>query len=241
MTEAFGWGAVASSSLILGCLFALRVHISQRALGLVMAFGAGVLISAVAYELVQEATETSLGTGGVGLGFAAGTLTYFVGNMLIGRVGSGASGAEEESSDSAMSIVLGTVLDGIPESLVVGLTLLTGDGLSIAMVVAVFLSNFPEAVAATSALSAGGWSSRRLLGLWACIALACACAAALGYATLGDASPATVAAVLAFAGGAILTMLAQTMMPEAFKHGGQLVGPVTSLGFAVAFVISSFE
>jgi ZIP family zinc transporter len=241
MAEAFAWGAVASFSLVLGCVFALRWQISKLALGLVMAFGAGVLISAVAFELVEEAVDTSAGAGGVGIGFALGSLTFFGGNMLIGRVGARREESERSGSGSAMSIVLGTVLDGIPESIVLGLTLLTGDGVSIAMLAAVFLSNLPESIAATSELKAGGWAPRRLLGLWLLVALVCAVAAAAGYTALDDASPATVAAVLAFAGGAILAMLAETMMPEAFKHGGQLVGPVTSLGFALAFVISSFE
>jgi zinc transporter, ZIP family len=109
------------------------------------------------------------------------------------------------------------------------------------MLAAVFLSNLPESIAATSELRAGGWAPRRVLGMWVLVALLGALASLAGYAVLGDASPSTVAAVLAHAGGAILTMLADTMMPEAFAHGGRLVRPVTSLGFALAFAISGFE
>jgi zinc transporter, ZIP family len=231
MAEAFFWGTVASCSLLIGCALALWRTIPMRPLGLIMAFGAGVLISAVAYELVEEAFDTSLGSGGIAVGFAAGSLSFYLGNRLLDRSGSG----------SATALVLGIVLDGIPESLVIGLTLLTGDGLSVAMLAAVFLSNLPESIAATSGLKDGGWRPRRIVGLWIAVVVVAGLSAAIGHATLGDASPALVAAVLAFAGGAILTMLAEAMIPEAFEHGGQLVGPVTSLGFALAFAIAALE
>jgi zinc transporter, ZIP family len=243
MAEAFGWGAVASSSLIIGGLLALRVDIRGRALGLIMAFGAGVLISAVSFELVEEAADTSAGNGGVALGLFAGCLAFFVGDQLIDRLG----GAERKSSlgrqqgGSPLGIVLGIVLDGIPESIVIGLTILTGGGVSAAMLVAVFLSNLPEAIAATSGLSISGWQARRIIGLWVLIAAVSSLAAGLGYGAFGDASPRTIAFVLSFAGGAILTMLAETMMPEAFEHGHKLVGVFTTLGFALAFFVSSLE
>jgi zinc transporter, ZIP family len=243
MAEAFGWGAVASSSLIIGGLLALRVDIRGRALGLIMAFGAGVLISAVSFELVEEAADTSAGNGGVPLGLFAGCLAFFVGDQLIDRLG----GAERKSSlgrqqgGSPLGIVLGIVLDGIPESIVIGLTILTGGGVSAAMLVAVFLSNLPEAIAATSGLSISGWQARRIIGLWVLIAAVSSLAAGLGYGAFGDASPRTIAFVLSFAGGAILTMLAETMMPEAFEHGHKLVGVFTTLGFALAFFVSSLE
>jgi zinc transporter, ZIP family len=243
MAEAFGWGAVASSSLIIGGLLALRVEIRGRALGLIMAFGAGVLISAVSFELVEEAADTSAGNGGVALGLFAGCLAFFVGDQLIDRLG----GAERKSSlgrqqgGSPLGIVLGIVLDGIPESIVIGLTILTGGGVSAAMLVAVFLSNLPEAIAATSGLSISGWQARRIIGLWVLIAAVSSLAAGLGYGAFGDASPRTIAFVLSFAGGAILTMLAETMMPEAFEHGHKLVGVFTTLGFALAFFVSSLE
>jgi zinc transporter, ZIP family len=243
MAEAFGWGAVASSSLIIGGLLALRVDIRGRALGLIMAFGAGVLISAVSFELVEEAADTSAGNGGVALGLFAGCLAFFVGDQLIDRLG----GDERKSSlgrqqgGSPLGIVLGIVLDGIPESIVIGLTILTGGGVSAAMLVAVFLSNLPEAIAATSGLSISGWQGRRIVGLWVLIAVVSSLAAGLGYGAFGDASPRTIAFVLSFAGGAILTMLAETMMPEAFEHGHKLVGVFTTLGFALAFFVSSLE
>jgi zinc transporter, ZIP family len=243
MAEAFGWGAVASSSLIIGGLLALRVDIRGRALGLIMAFGAGVLISAVSFELVEEAADTSAGNGGVALGLFAGCLAFFVGDQLIDRLGGGErkSSLGRQQGGSPLGIVLGIVLDGIPESIVIGLTILTGGGVSAAMLVAVFLSNLPEAIAATSGLSISGWQGRRIVGLWVLIAVVSSLAAGLGYGAFGDASPRTIAFVLSFAGGAILTMLAETMMPEAFEHGHKLVGVFTTLGFALAFFVSSLE
>jgi zinc transporter, ZIP family len=243
MAEAFGWGAVASSSLIIGGLLALRVDIRGRALGLIMAFGAGVLISAVSFELVEEAADTSAGNGGVALGLFAGCLAFFVGDQLIDRLGGDArkSSLGRQQGGSPLGIVLGIVLDGIPESIVIGLTILTGGGVSAAMLVAVFLSNLPEAIAATSGLSISGWQGRRIVGLWVLIAVVSSLAAGLGYGAFGDASPRTIAFVLSFAGGAILTMLAETMMPEAFEHGHKLVGVFTTLGFALAFFVSSLE
>jgi len=243
MGAAFFWGIVASSSLILGGIIALRIDVSRRALGLIMGFGSGVLISAVAYELVQEASDTSAGSGGVALGLLAGCATFFVGDTLIDRMGGAdrkASGGEQ-AGGSALAIVLGIVLDGIPESVVLGLTVLEGGAVSAAFLVAVLLSNLPEAIAASTGLAAGGWPKRRIIGLWALVTVVCGFASLAGYGLLDTASPSTVAFVLAFAGGAILTMLADTMMPEAFEHGGKLVGVFTTLGFALAFALSALE
>ena len=146
-----------------------------------------------------------------------------------------------QASGAPLAIVLGIVLDGIPESAVIGLTLLEGGAVSVAMLAAVFISNVPESVATTSGLLAAGWRRATVFVLWGVVALASAVASLAGFALFDGASPSVVAFVLAFAGGAILTMLADTMMPEAFAHGGKLVGVFTTLGFATAFAISAFE
>jgi ZIP family zinc transporter len=243
MREAFLWGIVAGSSLVLGGLLALRFRIGNRLLGLIMAFGAGVLISAVAFELVQEAFDTSAGDGGVALGLFAGSVVFFLGDTLIGRLGGSGrkSSSGGQAAGSALAIVLGIVLDGIPESLVLGLTVLEAGTVSAAFLVAVFLSNLPESIAATTGLKRARWKSSRILGLWILVTAVSGLAALAGYALLDTASPRTIAFVLAFAGGAILTMLADTMMPEGFEHGGKLVGLFTTLGFALAFLISALE
>ncbi|HKY24108.1 MAG TPA: hypothetical protein VJM07_03065 [Gaiella sp.] len=243
MLEAFLWGAIASSSLLLGGLIALRRPVGRLVLGLVMAFGAGVLISAVAFELVAEAFETSGLLSDVAIGLFAGCAAFTLGDALIDRLG-GAGRKDMDGAQaggSAVAIVLGIVLDGIPESAVLGLTLLEGSGISAAMLAAVFLSNLPEAVAATSGLVASGWRGSRVMCLWGVVVVVSALSALAGYALFDGASPSVVAFVLAFAGGAILTMLADTMMPEAFEKGGKWVGVVTTLGFATAFAISALE
>jgi ZIP family zinc transporter len=240
---AFGWGFLAASSLIIGGAVALRFRVGDRALGLILAFGSGVLISAVAFELVQEAFNTAGGSGRVALGLFFGSGVFFFGDALIDRLG----GADRKQSGggqangSALAIVLGIILDGIPESIVLGLTIVAGGSVSAAFLVAVALSNLPEAVGATTGLSRGGWSGRSILGLWTLVSLVSGLAALSGFAAFDNASTGATAFVLSFAGGAILTMLADTMMPEAFEHAGALVGLVTTFGFAVAYGISALE
>ena len=243
MGEALAWGLIAASSLVLGGILALRLPIGLRPLGLVMGFGAGVLISAVAYELVEDAFGTAGGSGAVALGLLAGAFTFYFGDLAIDRFGGegrkSAAGGQEVGS--ALAIVLGTVLDGIPESIVLGLSLLGGGGVSVAMLAAVFLSNLPEALSSTVGLSKSGWGRKEILGLWVVVTIVSGISALAGYAFFDGAPVATIAFVQAFAGGALLTMLADTMMPEAFRYGGKQVGLVTTLGFALAFFITTLE
>ncbi len=243
MGEAFAWGLIGGSSLLLGALLALRRPIGLRPLGLVMAFGSGVLISAVAYELVEDAFGTAGGSGAVGLGLFAGAFAFYLGDLAIDHFGGegrkSAAGGQDEGS--ALALVLGTVLDAIPESIVLGLSLLGGGGVSVAMLAAVFLSNLPEALSSTAGLSKSGWLRERILGLWVSVTVVSALSSLAGFTLFDGASEETVAFVQAFAGGALLTMLADTMMPEAFRFGGKQVGLVTTLGFALAFAITTIE
>jgi zinc transporter, ZIP family len=242
MLASFAWGFIAASTLILGGAFALRYRVGERTLGMIMAFGSGVLISAVAFELVQEAFNKAGGKGAVALGLCAGSLTFFTGDFLIDRMG----GADRKHSGglqaggSALAIVLGIVLDGIPESIVLGLSVV-GGSVSAAFLIAVAISNVPEAIAASSGLKQARWGNRRILGLWTLVAVVSGLSALLGFTVFDSASQETIAFVLSFAGGAVLTMLADTMMPEAFEHGGKFVGVVTTLGFGLAFAISALE
>jgi ZIP family zinc transporter len=228
---------------VLGGIVALRVSVGRLALGLVMAFGAGVLLSAVSFELVEEAFAQSGLLRDVAIGLFAGCAAFSLGDYAIDRMGGGdrkdIDGAAADGSP--LAIVLGIVLDGIPESVVIGLTLLEAGSVSVAMLVAVFLSNLPEAVAATSGLVASGWRRAQVLWLWIGVAGVSGLASVAGYTVFDSASPSVVAFVLAFAGGAILTMLADTMMPQAFEHGGKLAGVLTTVGFATAFAVSAFE
>jgi ZIP family zinc transporter len=240
--EAFAWGLVAASSLVLGSLIVFWRPPRRRLLGLVMAFGAGVLISAVAYELVADA----IGTGGdywpVALGLVLGALVFYGGDFYIDRMGGESRKSVTADEDgSPLALTLGIVLDGVPESIALGLTLLAGEGISAALLVAVFLSNVPESVAATVGFRRSGRSNRWILGLWIGIALVSGLASLAGYAVLDGASNWLVSLVLAFAGGAVLTMLADTMMPEALAYGGKTVGLATTVGFAVAVAVVALE
>jgi zinc transporter, ZIP family len=241
MGAAFGWGLLSASSLVIGSIIALRIRIPLRVIGLIMGFGAGVLISAVAFDLVDEAAAKSTGNGALIAGLFAGCLVYFGGDRLVDRLGGGdrkdPTGAEEKGGGNPLSIVLGTVLDGIPESLVIGLTIFEGGAVGAAYLAAVFISNLPESISSTSGLLSSGWAKSRILWMWIGITLVSALASLAGYGLFQDSSPEVVAFVLTFAAGAILTMLANTMMPEAFEHGGKLVGIMATLGFATAFAI----
>lgn len=241
MGAAFFWGFVGGAALILGAAIAYLWDMPGKVLGGIMAFGSGVLISAVAFELVDEANRTTSGDWAVAVGLAAGALVFFTGDWLIDRAG----GANRKSSDpqdddaSGSAILLGTVLDGVPESIVIGFGLIGGGTVSAAMVAAVFLSNLPEAIGSTNGLKKSGWSAQRLFGMWAVVAVFSGLASLLGFVAFDGASSEAVAFVLAFAGGALLTMLIDTMVPEAFKLNGAVTGLLTTLGFGIAYGISA--
>jgi zinc transporter, ZIP family len=239
MIEAFAWAFLAASALLLGAAAGLAMKVSRTVVGLALAFGAGALFSAVAFELTAEAFAKS---GGLLLtvGLTAGAVTYFVGNRLLTTRGKARTDAtvKQDSTGQGLSIVLGAMLDGIPESIVLGTSLLGGGALSPAFFAAVLLSNVPEGFSASSDLRLEGRSPRWILGLWFAVVLVSAASAALAYLLFDAAGPA-VPFVQAFAAGGLLTMLSITMVPEAFEDGGDLAGLVTVFGFALAFLLSA--
>lgn len=235
MISAFLWGGLAAASLLIGFALAGR-GLSNRTIGLIMGIGAGALISAIAYELVPEEAITGLGTA---LALALGALAFFVGDRLVDRRGGADRKAiASESSGSGAAIFIGTLLDNVPESIILGMSLALGGAINAAFLVAVFVSNLPEGVAGSINLRAAGVASRRIFWLWTALVLVSAVSAALGFA-LVLALPAVDGRIAqAFAAGAMLTMLADAMMPEAFEHGGKLVGLFTVFGFIVAAMLS---
>ncbi|MGD9956850.1 MAG: ZIP family metal transporter [Candidatus Nanopelagicales bacterium] len=238
------WGFVGGVALVVGAVLGLARQFSPRTIGLVMAFGAGVLISALAFELTKEAYDAA-GAREVVIGLAAGALTFYLGDRLLDRIGGQhrkrSGGKQKGPGEDATGLVLGALLDGVPESAAIGITLVGGGPVGLAVVVAVFLSNIPEAMSAATGLRKAGYSRRWILALWAGVAVASGVVAMLAYVLLGGADPAVLAVIQAFAAGAILTMLADTMMPEAFENGGRLVGLVTTTGFAAAFLLSQLQ
>jgi len=208
---------------------------ADRLLGFILAFGAGVLISAVSYELIEEAVAVTVDPLAVGAGFALGALVFFAGDVGIDRRVAGSTG-----HGHGLGIVLGAVLDGIPESVVIGISLLTGESASVAVIVAVFLSNVPESISASSDLIRDGWSRSKVLLLWLVVVAASTLAAGLGYVALESASGSWVAAIQAFAAGAILTMLADEMIPLAFEDTdrNKTVGLALAFGFALSAALS---
>ena len=237
LTEAALLGLLAGSSLLIGAALTFALRPGHRAIGLLMGFGSGTLISAVSYELVGDAFEASEGSIAVAIGLAAGAFAFYLGDLAIDRRGGETRKQSRAAHDAAQhrAIALGTVLDGIPEALVLGVGLIEGGSGSVAVIAAIFMSNLPEASAATSGLSRGGMATGRLFGMWTAITLMTVAATVAGFALFDGASRETIAFTQAFAGGALLTMLADAMMPEAFEQGGRAVGLLTVLGFAVAF------
>ena len=230
-----GWALLGASSLLLGAFVAFAVPIPRTVLGFILAFGAGVLISAVAYELVEEAVTTAADSYAVAIGFPLGALVFFLGDVAIDLRLKGSSGA-----GGGLGIVLGAVLDGIPESVVIGASVLTGETASVAVIVAVFLSNIPESISASSELLRDGWSRWRVLVLWLIVVATSTLAAGLGYVALEGASGSWISAIQAFAAGAILTMLADEMIPEAYEYTehNKTVGLALAFGFALSAALS---
>jgi len=243
MLSAFLWGLLATSSLIVGGVIAIRFTLTKKIIGIVMAFGAGTLIAAISYELIYEAVKLAPKTGFPAYGFFAGAFTFYFIDRLIGKYGNRNQINANASNQSRLIVpmVLAIILDGIPESIVIGLGIFEGGTVSLAMLVAVFISNLPEAIAGSTGMKASGWSKKRILLLWLVIALVCAVASLAGYGLFTHASEAWLSFIQAFAGGAILMMLANSMMPAAFDHGGKLAGVFTVFGFFVSVAMVIFE
>jgi len=238
MLAALGWGSLAASSLVLGALLSFGHTWSSRQVGGVLAFGAGALISAVSFELWEEGSAIG-GLGWTGLGLGLGALTYFACDSVLERTArKGVGGAE---GDTGTALALGAFLDGIPEQLVLGIGLAGGAGISVGLLVAIFVSNLPEAIGSASDMLDRGDSRARVLGLWVGVAIACALATVLGYLIADAASGGLRATVNGFAAGALLVMLIDSMIPAASRDAGRPAGLLTVVGFAVAAMLSSLS
>jgi len=243
MLNAFLIGLLATSSLVIGGSIVSRFTLSDRAIGIIMGFGAGTLISAISYELIFEAVIIAKGTGFPAYGLFAGAFTFFFADKLIEKFSSGSPNNADLSKSTKLIVpmVLAIILDGIPESIVLGLGMFEVGTVSVAMLVAVFISNLPEAIAGSTGMKAGGWSKNKIILLWLFIALVCAASTVAGYTLFVGASERWMAFILAFAGGAILMMLSNSMIPEAYEHAGKLAGVFTVLGFFLSVMMIILE
>lgn len=241
--QAGGWGLVAGLALVLGALAGFFLNVPKRAIAAIMAFGSGVLISALSFELMDEAFKTG-GVLATAIGFVGGALVYSLANWALARYGakhrkrSADQHCEQDNPGSGMAIAVGALLDGIPESIVIGVSMLGGGKVSMVAVIAVFLSNVPEGLSSAAGMKRAGRSAGYIFGVWGGIACMSGLAAIAGFTLFADLSPLVIAATTAVAAGAILTMLADTMIPEAFEGTHNFAGLITVLGFLAAFTLS---
>jgi zinc transporter, ZIP family len=227
--EALAWGALAASSLVIGALIGLARAWPRQAVGLVLGFGAGALISAVSFELAQEGVHLG-GTTAVAIGLGVGALTYYAAaGLLASRMGGASAGT---------ALALGAFLDGIPEQLVLGIGIASGDGVSVGLLAAIFVSNLPEAIGGASEMQGAGESRARVVRLWLGVAVVCALATPIGFAIADTASGELQGGINGFAAGALIVMLVDSMIPDATRQAGRTTGLVTALGFAVAASMS---
>jgi ZIP family zinc transporter len=237
------WGLIAGGALVVGAAIAWWIRVPATIIAGIMAFGAGVLISALAFELVDEAVRQG-GAVATTIGFITGAIVYVAANALLDRHGARhrkRSGdqqpSEDQQSGSGAAIAIGALLDGIPESVVLGVSLLGGGGVSPAVLAAIFISNVPEGLSSAAGMKQANRSAGYVFGVWGGIAVASALASLIGYLTLDGVSPTLIALITAIAAGAILAMLADTMIPEAFEKAHALTGLITAVGFLTALVV----
>lgn len=240
MWHALMWGGVSGSAVLIGALAALFVPIQKRLIGYIMAFGTGVLIGAASFELLSESAKNG-GFLATGAGFLAGALVFTLLDIVIAQKGAKKrkrSHVQASDQGSGLAIFIGTVMDAIPESIMIGASLLAGKGVSLLLVIAIFISNVPEGLSGTTGLLKSGYSKKKIFLLWLTVLVTSALSGWGGYVFLGSASEAVMAAIAAFAGGGIIAMVGSTMMPEAFQEGGPVVGFMAALGLFVSLLLN---
>jgi ZIP family zinc transporter len=237
------WGLLSGSALVLGAAAAWFLPVPRRLIAAIMAFGSGVLISALSFELMDDAYRRG-GFDATSVGFLGGAAVYTVANVWLSHRGARhrkrSLGQPSEDQGSGMAIAAGALLDGIPESIVIGVSMIAGGAVSWVAVIAIFLSNVPEGLSSAAGMKQAGRSAGYVFGLWTGIAVISGVAAWTGYALFSGFSGDVIAATQAVAAGAILAMIADTMIPEAFEVAHDYAGLITVAGFLAAFALSKW-
>lgn len=244
--HAWFWGLVAGSALLIGAALGYFTRLPQRLIAGIMAFGSGVLISAISFNLMDEAYHRG-GFNSTATGFVAGAIVYTVANWFLARNGakhrkrSGNQQPPAQNKGAGLAIAVGSLLDSVPEAVVIGLSMIGGGAVSMVTVIAVFLSNIPEGLSSSTGMKKAGRSVKYVFGVWGGIALATSIGALVGFAVFRHFSPDIIAATTAVAAGAILAMLVDTMIPEAFHEAHDFAGLITVAGFLIAFVLTKLS
>ena len=247
---AFFWGFIASIPLLIGSIIALIMSLPKQIIAIIMAFGSGVLVAALAFSLIEEAFELAQSIPPVIIGFILGGITYTAANYYLNRRSSAAGGnvryrkkshgenAGGGKSASGLALLVGSVMDNIPENMALGISLVTGGAVNIVLIAAIFISNFPEGLASAQGMKSHGRSKKYILVLWSIAVAIGTISSAIGFTFLSNTGPFTISIAISFAAGAILTMLAESMIPEAHQQGGSSrIGIATMVGFAIAFIL----
>lgn len=240
------FGFIASVPLLLGTFLALFVSLPKKIIATIMAFGSGVLIAAISFSLIEEAFSLSQSVIPVILGFIFGGLSYTIANYILNKKSKGQTRRRKRSHGdmagggkeaSGLSLLVGSVMDNIPENMALGISLVTGGSVNIVLIAAIFISNFPEGLSSTEGMKSNGKSRKYIIGLWSIAVVIGSISTAIGFSILSKANPFIVSVAISFAAGAILVMLAESMIPEAYEEGGMKIGIATMIGFGVAFIL----
>ena len=242
MWNAAMWGGISGSAVLLGALGAIFLPIKKKWIGYIMAFGTGVLIGAAAYELVGD----SLDKGGItatSIGFLMGAVVFTLFDYIVSKRGASQRkrSGQKAAADGGIAIFIGTIMDAIPESIMIGASLLENQSVSFLLVVAIFISNIPEGLSSTVGLKNSGYSKGKIFFMWIMVLAISTFASWSGYFFLDGASDAIMAAIAAFAGGGIIAMIASTMMPEAYEDCDPVTGLITALGLLASIMLNYFS
>ncbi|MEC1666176.1 ZIP family metal transporter [Bacillus mojavensis] len=242
MWNAAMWGGISGSAVLLGALASMFLPIRKRIIGYIMAFGTGVLIGAAAYELLEDAVKDG-GMVSTGAGFIAGAVVFTLFDYAVSKRGASQRkrSGQAAAGGGGIAIFIGTIMDAVPESIMIGASLLEEQSVSFLLVVAIFISNIPEGLSSTAGMKNSGYSKAKILLLWAAVLMISIFASWSGYYFLDDAPEEMMSAIAAFAGGGIIAMIASTMMPEAYEDSGPMTGLIAALGLLTSLILNQFS